>query len=171
MKLPFCPYEEKVAELLRRNSFPASAEHELVAHVETCNRCHEIMFINQIFQQGRSKRMLLAHTNSPHYLWWMAQLRLKNSNVERITKPIAWAEKLAFGFLICTVVGLGFWQWQPFSRWIGRLSDSFGAGTLWNAAWLQFTAEHGLLGYSIIAGIAIITCIGGLTLLMFDEKE
>jgi len=171
MKFPFCPYEGKVAELLRHNSWPESADPQLVTHAETCRRCSDILLTNRIFKQGHSERMLLAHTDSPHYLWWRAQLRRRNSTVEKITKPLALAEKLALACLICIIAGIGYWQWQPFGQWISRLSNNLETGTFWNATWVQFTMGGGLFGYSILAGIAAFACIGGLTLWMSLGKE
>jgi hypothetical protein len=171
MKRPFCPYEEKVAELLRRNSWLESADPKLAAHAATCCRCSDIVLTNRIFRQGQSERMLQAHTESPHYLWWRAQLRRQHSTIEKVTKPLALAEKLALGCLLCIVAGIIIWQWQPLGQWIGRLSDNLGAGAVWNTTWDQFTLGGGLIGYSILAGIAAFVCIGGLTLWMSGRKE
>ncbi|MEJ2245695.1 MAG: hypothetical protein P8Y80_06375 [Acidobacteriota bacterium] len=171
MKLPFCPYEEKVTELLRRNSWPESADPKLAAHAETCSRCSDVILTNRIFKQGHSERMLMAHTESPHYLWWKAQLRRRHSTVETITKPLAFAEKLAFVCLLCFVAGIVFWQWQPLGQWISRLSDHLETGAFWNAAWIQLTTGRNLIGYSILAGIAAFVCIGGWTLLTTRHKE
>jgi hypothetical protein len=171
MKIPFCPYEEKVAELLRRNSWPESADPKLAAHAETCSRCRDVLLADGIFKQGHSERMLLAHMDSPHYLWWRAQLRRRNSTIEKVTKPLALAEKLALGCLLCIVAGIVYWQRQPLGQWIGRLSDNLEAGDFWNTSWIQFTMGGGLIGYSILAGIAALACIGGVTLLTTRYKE
>lgn len=171
MKLPFCPYEGKVAELLRLNSWPESADPKLVAHAETCSRCSDVMLTNRIFGQGQSERMLQAHTDSPHYLWWRAQLRRRNSTIEKVNRPLALAEKLALGCLLCIVAGIVFWQWQPLGQWIGRLSDNLGEDAFWNTAWIQIIMGGGLIGYSILAGIAAFACIIGLTLWMSGRKE
>lgn len=171
MKLPFCPYEEKVAELLRRDSSAESADPELAAHAKTCSRCSDVVLTNRVFRQGHSERMLLAHTDSPNYLWWKAQLRRRNSTFEKVTKPLALAERLALACLLCIVAGIGYWQWQPLSRSIGRLSNSFEAGNLWNAAWIQSTLGGSLVGYSILAGIATFACVGGMALLSTRQKK
>lgn len=171
MKLPFCTHEEKVAELLRCNSWPESADPKLAAHTETCIRCSDVILTNRIFKQGHSERMLLAHTDSPHYLWWGAQLRRRNSTVETITKPLALAEKLALGCLLCVIAGIIIWQWQPLSQWMSRLSNNFDIGTFWSATWVQLTMRGSMIGYSILAGIAVFACIGGLTLWVSGRKE
>ena len=171
MKLPFCAYEEKVAELLRLNSWPESADPKLAAHAATCSRCRDVILTSRIFKQGHSGRMLLAHTGAPHYLWWRAQLRRQNNSIEKVTKPLALAEILALGCILCVVAGIILGQLSPLGRWIQRLSDNLGAGDLWSTVLIQITMGGSLIGYSILAAIAAFTCIGGLTLWMSGRKE
>jgi hypothetical protein len=171
MKLPFCAYEEKVAELLRLNSWPESADPKLAAHAETCSLCRDVILTSRILKQGHSERMMMAHTVSPHYLWWRAQLRRRNSSIEKVTKPLALAEILALGCILCVVAGIVFGQLQPLGRWIERLSDNLGAGDLWSAVFIQITMGGSLIGYTILAAIAAFACIGGLTLWMSGRKE
>ena len=171
MKLPFCPYEEKVVELLRRDSGLESADPKLTAHLKTCSRCGDILLTSRIFKQGHSERMLQAHTGSPHFLWWKAQLRLRNSTIEKVTKPLALAEKLALACLLCIVAGIGYWQWQALGRWIDRISNSFETETLWNAPWFQAALGGSLIGYSALAGIAVVAGIGGMALLKARHRK
>ena len=170
MKLPFCPYEEKVAELLRCNSWPESADPKLAAHAKNCSRCQDVILTNRIFTQGHFERMLQAHTDSPQHLWWRAQLRRRNISLGKVTKPIALAEILAMGILLCIIAGIVYWQLQPLGRCIEKLSSTFGADGVCNSALAQIAMGGSTLGYSILAGIAAFACIGGLTLWISEKK-
>jgi len=171
MKLPFCIYEEKVTELLRRNSWPESADPKLAAHTENCSRCRDVILTNRIFKQGHSERMLQAHTDSPHFIWWKAQLQRRNISLGKAAKPIALAEILAMGVLLCIVAGIVYWQLQPLGRCIERVSDNLNESGLLKTTLMQITLGGSLIGYAILAGIVVFACIGGLTLWMSGRKE
>jgi hypothetical protein len=171
MKLPFCPHEERVAELLNENRWPWAADPALLDHARKCGRCSNVVFAVQILQQSRSATVLAAHAGSPDYLWWRAQLRLQNSAVEQITKPVVWAEKLALIGMLCVAGGFLVRQWGHIGDWISGLADIFNSQAFrLSAVWLHSTFEGNLIGYSMLAGLAAIACIGGLTLFLSDPK-
>jgi hypothetical protein len=116
--------------------------------------------------------MLAAHAGSPGYLWWRAQLLRRNSVAEQIAKPVVWAEKLALIGLLCVASVFFFRQWGHIGNWIGGFADIFDSQAFGlSAIWLRSAFEGNLIGYSILAGLAAIACIGGLTLFMSDGKE
>jgi len=171
MKLPFCPHEERVAELLREDKWPSAADPALRTHAGNCSRCSDVVLAVQALQQGRSARMLTAHAGSPYYLWWRAQLLRRNSTVERITKPLIWAERFALICMLCVAGGFVFWQWGQITEWIGGMSGIFDSQYLPNTIWLPSTVKSNLIIYSLLAVLAAIAGIGGLTLFMSGEKE
>jgi hypothetical protein len=171
MSILFCPNEEKVAELLSKNIWPWSADPVLAAHVAECSRCSEVVFTAQILKQDRAATMLTAHTDSPYHLWWRAQLRRRNSTVEQVTRPLAWAEKLALFCMLCVAGGLVYWQWRQVSRWVGWLGGNFENKAFWSALSFHSAVQSSLMGYLILAGIAAVACIWVLTLLMSGAKE
>lgn len=148
MRFPFCPYEEKVAGMLQKNRRQPDGEAELRAHAGKCRRCGEILFAAEMLRTGRAAAMISAPTTSPGYLWWRAQLRRQAIIAERMTKPVAWAEKLALAGMLGLVAGLGFWQ-------RALLLDLF----------------RSFIGISVLAGLSLVLCVGGLALLLSDETH
>jgi hypothetical protein len=148
MRFPFCRHEEKIARMLRKNRWPLDAEPKLQSHAAECRRCAEVLIIAEMLKTGRTDAMMAAPATSPGYLWWRAQLRRQTSIAERMTKPIAWAERLALAAMLGVVVGMGFFQRD-------QLFALFGS----------------LMGISILAGLSLVLFVGGLTLLLSDEKH
>lgn len=148
MRFPFCPHEEKIARMLRKNRWPLDAEPELRSHAGKCRRCTEVLFAAEMLKTVRTNAMMAAPTASPGYLWWRAQLRRQASITERMTRPVAWAERLALVVMLGVIAGLGFSQRE-------QLFALFGS----------------LVGISILAGLSLVLCVGGLTLLLSDEKH
>jgi hypothetical protein len=147
MRFPFCPHEEKIARMLRKNRWPLDAEFDLQSHVAKCSRCADVLYIAEMLKTGRTDAMMTAPATSPGYLWWRAQLRRQASIAERMTKPVAWAERLALAAMLGVVAGMGFLQRD-------QLFALFGS----------------FMGISILAGLSLVLCVGGLTLLLSDEK-
>jgi hypothetical protein len=171
MKLPFCPHEEKVAELLRENRWPWAADPVLLTHAGKCSRCIDVVFAMPILQQTRSASMMVAHIGSPYYLWWRAQLRRRNSTVEQVTKPLVWAEKFALICVLCIAASVAFWQWAQIGEWIGSMAGIFDSQSLQDVIWMPSVFESKPVVYSILAGLAAIACVGGLTLFTSGGKE
>ena len=147
MRFPFCPHKEKIARILGKNRWPLDAEPKLQSHAGKCRRCAEVLFAAEMLKAGRTNAMMAAPTTTPGYLWWRAQLRRQASISERMTKPVAWAESLALVAMLGVIAGLGFLQRD-------QLFDLFGS----------------FIGISILTGLSLVLCVGGLTLLLSDEK-
>jgi hypothetical protein len=148
MRFPFCPHEEKIARMLRKNRWPLDPELDLQSHAAKCSRCADVLYISEMLKTGRTDAMMAAPATSPGYIWWRAQLRRQASIAERMTKPVAWAERLALAAMLGVVAGMGFFQRD-------QLFALFGS----------------FMGISILAGLSLVLCVGGLTLLLSDEKH
>ena len=156
MRLPFCPYEEKVAGLVTEGNWPWAADSGMLDHVRKCSRCSETLSAVQLLQQDRSAAMLSAHAGSYYELWWKAQMRRRSTSAERITQPLLWAERFALFGILCVAGGFLFVQRGQIVEWLHWLAGIF--------------APHGnLLGYSILAGLVAVACICGFTLLTSEE--
>jgi hypothetical protein len=147
MKLPFCPHEEQVAGIVNRNLWPGEANSALLEHARACSRCSEVLFAVEILQTSRASAMMSSQDISSGHLWWRAQLRRKSGAVAQMTRPIVWAEWLAFTGMLCIIAGFAFWQRT-------EIVDFFSS----------------FIGISILAGLTAILCVGGLTLFLADRK-
>ena len=172
MKLPFCPHEEETAASLRENRWPCAADPALLIHARNCRRCSDIVLTAQTLQQARSVAVQSAHIGSPGYLWWRAQLRRRNRAVERVAEPIVWAEKFALISILCVACGFAFWQWGLVTDWLSWLAALFHSQAFQlDVLWLSSTSAGNLIGYSLLAGLGALVCIGALTLFMSAGKE
>jgi hypothetical protein len=170
MKLPFCSHEVEIARLLDENRLPENST--LLAHAEKCARCSEVVFAIQILQRGRASSLISAHAGSPGYLWWRAQLRRQNGVVEKVTKPIVWAERFALISMLCIATGFGFWQSGQLHDWFSRLAVLLGYQALpLNSIWLRATNTSSLMAVSMLAGLFVVACIGGLALYILAADE
>jgi hypothetical protein len=167
MKIPFCPHEERVAELVTEGRWPWAADPGLLRHAEKCSCCCDVVSTLNLLQQGRSATMLAAHAGSPYDLWWRAQLRRRTSIVDQITKPLVWAQRIALLCMVCVAAGFVVLQQGQIRDWISRLADNFGS----HALGFSFTYGGSLMLYSIVVGLAAVACLCGFTLFMPDGKK
>src|SRR5580704_9560552 len=96
-----CAYEQEVAALLDRGHWPEACSEELRAHVSGCRSCRELVFVKQAFRSERIRAAGEARLEAPGVIWWRAQLRRRNSALERIEKPFLGAQ--IFALAVCLV--------------------------------------------------------------------
>jgi hypothetical protein len=170
MRLPFCPYEEKIARLLNENRW--DSDPALLVHAGKCARCSEVVLSVQTLQHNRANTMMLSRAGSPGNLWWRAQLRRQNGMLEQIAKPLVWTEWLALCSMLCLAAGFAFWQWGQIGNWFSKLRLILGTPVFHlGEIWLRATQEYSLIWLPILAGLTAIACICGLALLLSDQKE
>jgi hypothetical protein len=148
MRFPFCPEEEKIAKLLSENRWDRDADPELLAHVEKCPGCSEVVFGLQILRQGRDAGVS-NNAGSPGYLWWRAQLRRKNGAFEQAARPVVWAELLALILVILFAGAFAFLQWGQFRDWF-------------------LIREGSIALWAMLGGLSAVICLGGLALYFSD---
>jgi hypothetical protein len=148
MKYPFCPHEEKVADMIKRHLWPGEVDAALQEHARTCSRCSEVLFAVEVLKNSRTSAMMSSPAISPGHLWWRAQFRRKSGVVAQMARPIIWAEWMALTGMLCIIAGFGFWQ---------------------RAELLNFFTSF--IGISILAGLTAILFVGGLTLFLADRKQ
>jgi hypothetical protein len=170
MKFPFCPYEEKTAQLLNENRW--GTDPALTAHAQKCSRCSNVVMTVQMLQQNRTNTSMATRAVSPGYLWWKAQLLRQNGALEQITKPVVWAERLALCGMLFIAAAVAFCYWGWFGEQISGFSGLFGSAmTPLKEIWLRSTSGNSLIYVSLVAGLMIIAGVGGLTLLLSDSKK
>ncbi len=172
MKLPFCPHEEEVAENLREDRWPWGANPALLVHTRNCRACSDILLAAQTLQQARSAAVRSMQVGSPGYLWWRAQLRLRNRAIDRMAEPVVWAEKIALISVACVACASAIWQRALITDWFGWLTTLFQSQAFrLDALWLPAAGGGNLIGYTVLAALGAFACIGGLALFITAGKE
>ena len=166
----FCGYQEKLALELRQGRPPEVWDEDLRAHVSGCRSCNDLLLVSQTLQQDRTETVQAARVVSPGTLWWQAQVRLRNGAMERVTRPIAVAEKFALISLTSVFLAGIAWKRDQLFGWLMGLSSSppTHSGALAAApplidGWTTLLMAAGLGTVAICAGLAMY--------LLRDEKN
>jgi hypothetical protein len=173
MKSFFCGKQKAVAAALREGRWQQATD--LQAHAARCSSCGDLVLVTQSLQQARRETMQeLSQAASPTStpassgaLWWRAELRRRYGAVERMTTPIAFAERLALLGIAAALLGLIVWQWSPISSWLTDASNLFHSSD--PAAAISGTTE--MLSLVLIVGLGGFILISMLALFLLTEKE
>jgi hypothetical protein len=118
-----CPREKEVAELLHRGHWPQACTRELRTHVDGCRACADLILVTQTFQRDRAIAASMPRLESAGVLWWRAQLRRRNTAIERIGKPIFGAQVFALAISALVALVLLASQAKQGFRWIAWLQE------------------------------------------------
>jgi hypothetical protein len=165
-----CNREREVTDLLHRGHWPQACPAELRAHVDTCRSCSDLVLVSQAFQQARSQSVAQPRLESPGALWWRAQLRRRNSAIERVARPIFGAQIFALAVSLVFAAGLLAWQVRRgFNAiaWIQDLPRALHLDALLPAAMPKFDGSLLLLA-PILATLALL---GGFAIYIASEKN
>lgn len=157
MKSYFCSHQEQVAAAIQTGEWPAGCDPELCAHVETCETCKDLALVSQTVRQSRQVTLQPPNMPSPGILWWRAQVRCRNAAIERITRPVAVAEKVAVLIVLVAAIALIAWQHQPLTSWFSSMW-----GPLSSAA--QIPAF-------LMLGLGTLVIFGGFAVYLLKAKE
>jgi hypothetical protein len=123
MKSYFCSQQERVTAAIQAGHWPDGCDPELRAHVKHCQTCSDATLVAQALRQARHQAVVIQAPQlpSPGLLWWRAQVRRRNAAIERMTRPIAVAEKIALLVVLLATVALIAWQHQPLAAWFSNI--------------------------------------------------
>ena len=116
MKIGSCTREKEIQEALGHGLWPQAVPEELRAHASDCKVCAERVRFTEGFRALRAVSMQSAPKLAPGLIWWRAQLRRRNEAIERIGRPLAAAQILAFLMLLAVAAGGSAYAFQ-----LGRL--------------------------------------------------
>ena len=115
--------------------WPNGCDPALRSHVESCSTCSDVALLAQAFRQSRSATLQQPQLTAPGILWWRAQLRRRNADLERVMRPVAVAEIIAALFVTLAVAALIGWQHEQMAVWTSNIWEPF----------VNFTQVPGLL--------------------------
>jgi hypothetical protein len=172
MMLEFCSQEKELAAALQEERWPDAVDPALRAHVDACRSCGELVLVAQTLRQSRNEAAQQAVLPAPGALWWRAQMRRRRGAVERMTRPIAVVEKLAFASVVLCLLCLAAWQWSPISEWVLRSTSAARPATsILDNLWTPFASAGGWIPALLIAGLGTLAVFGGLAVYLLVEKE
>lgn len=178
MTLRSCAHEREVTELLARGQYPQACTPELLAHIDACRSCADMVLVTRAFQAARAHTAAAVNLPSPGILLWRAQLRRRNAAVERIGKPILGAQIFALsvgmifaiGFLATQATqGLHWLSWFNGLSWPSQLPEA-------PALHLEFLRSAALLNSGLnllvlIPILATLVLLGGVAVYFASEKS
>ncbi len=116
-----CSREPEIRSLLDRGHWPAAASSELSAHAAACARCAQLILLTQAFRADRARAVATPRLEAPGVLWWRAQLRRRNTDFQRLQRPLIGAQifSVVLG-LIAAIVFLAS-QSKAALGWLGEI--------------------------------------------------
>ena len=171
-----CPRQPEIMQLLLSGHWPQAAAPELRNHVAACLTCSDQVLLTQSFQAARAASTSAASLPPPGVLWWRAQLRRRNSAVERIGRPILGAQIFALAIALILVASFTASQAKHGLHWLS-----------WSAEWLttlpQSPAFHlatllpqdffkaGISLMYLVPALGMLALLGGIVLYLASEKQ
>ncbi|HXB21930.1 MAG TPA: hypothetical protein VNV88_11135 [Candidatus Solibacter sp.] len=156
----FCSRQEQVATELRQGRLPDLWDDALRTHVAGCQFCSDLVLVAQALQQDRMQTVQTAQVVSAGALWWRAQVRLRNGAMERVTRPIALAEKFALIISAAAVLAVIMWKHSQLLGWLLSLADpphptALPAGSSLIDGWTTLLMAAGLGTVALCAALAM----------------
>ena len=167
-----CPREKEVKELLEQGHWPQACAPELRAHVSACRACGDLVLISEAFQRARTEAAGAANLAAPGALWWRAQLRRRQTALERIGKPLLGAQIFALCVLLVLAGGFLVTQARQGLEWLTRLehlpqASALRLEDLWSSAF--FTSAWSPL--VLIPALATLVLLGGVVVYLASERQ
>jgi hypothetical protein len=130
------------------------------------------VLVTEAFRQERVVSEGQARLNSPGVVWWRAQLRQRNSALEKIAKPIQGAQIFALIVSVAVAVGFIVSQARHGLGWLSwfsglRQTEAFHLGTLWS--FVSMTSDWNLA--VVIAGFGALALLSGVVLYLAFERK
>jgi hypothetical protein len=163
----FCSQQKQVDTELRQGRLPELWDDALRAHVAGCRSCGDLVLVAQALQQDRMQTVQTAQVASAGALWWRAQVRLRNGALERVTRPIAWAEKFALIVTGAVALAVIIWKRSQLLGWLFALV----AGSHPGASPAGSSLIDGWTAVLMVTGLGTVALCAGLTVYLLREEE
>lgn len=179
MKSFFCTRQKEITAALESGRWAQATE--LQTHAASCRTCSDLVLVAQTLQQARHETMhglslepgmAASRLASSGALWWRSELRRRRQAVERVTRPIAFAEKLALMGVPLALLGLIAWQWNKISDWLAWLMAPSNSSLLSPGdGGATVPAATGVISMLLIVSLVGFILISGLAWFLLAEKE
>jgi anti-sigma factor RsiW len=153
-----CSRLDDVRNALTQGHWPQACAAELRAHVDVCARCAQEVLLTTHFQQARVATIAAAQPTAPSLVWWRAQVRRRNSALERASRPIAAAQIFALAIAVATLVGIVAAHWHSIAD---QTAPTWSLTTVLD--------NWGLV--PLIVAITLITTLGGVVVYLSTDRQ
>ena len=179
MTLRPCPQEEEIRGLLDAGRWPLAAAPELLTHAESCRSCGEVVLVATSFRSARAVAAQSAQLPSAGVIFFRAQLRQRNAAIERINRPILWAQAFAFAVVLLVAAGIAISQAGRELQWFAGWGSRFASRSQSPAFHWDLSRSFNPLG-SIFSGlglstllpaVAMLVLLGGVVVYLAAEKQ
>jgi len=170
MNLGACWRENEVSELLKQGHWPHACSAELRAHVAGCRSCRDLVLVTASFQKARAEAASAAPIQSPGLLWWRAQLRRRNTAIERVGRPLLGAQIFALAITLMAGVATLAWQVRQGFRpmaWLAELPRAIHLQALLTALLPRLGGRLWLL----VPVLGALALVGSLAAFVASEKQ
>jgi len=133
-----CPREAEVLEALQGPAWPAAADPELLAHVDGCPACGELVGIVLPLLADQRTAAAAAPVPSSAIMWWRLQMRARQEAERRAMRPIAAFQGLALACgtgLLLGAVSMASPVARQFFGWLAGLCSAVVRPALTASAW------------------------------------
>lgn len=166
MSFRACPREKELANLLELGHWPDASPKELRAHVAECASCRARVAVTRAFRGERDRAIAEPRLESPGVLWWRAQLRRRNSAMERLSRPLLGAQIFAILVVLAAAGAYLGWQVRQGATWFGDLARA-----------LHFTAllppalqSSPVAGVAMVLLVALVALAGGVAVYFASDR-
>lgn len=104
-----CRFESDVLDALASRRWPARAGAELQAHVRTCRSCADLAAVAGALLHEEEAAFDQARVPAAGAVWHRAQLRAREDAARAATRPIGFAQGVAFTFAVAAAIAVAAW--------------------------------------------------------------
>jgi hypothetical protein len=151
MKRPYCEKEAEIVAALRRGSL----DSELENHASACAICSDVAAVSKFLQTQAAVAPPLPDSD---FLWWKAQLAIKQSAVERATRSIVLVRRIAY----CGISAAALWLVLAPGH-LGSILGALSKREFWPEGVLSQSALF------MVAGALVSTLLGSLYLARLEK--
>jgi hypothetical protein len=164
-----CARHSEIKSLLERGSWPAAAAPDLRAHAADCQSCAQLVLLTQAFSHDRLHAQTAAapRLEAPGVLWWRAQLRRRNSAIEKLQRPLMGAQVFSVALSLVAAVAFLAWQSKQGLAWLADFPRALNFESL-----LPAPLQNPLGITALIAALlAVIAAVSGALAYTTSEKR
>lgn len=164
---PFtCTRERELIALLQNGHWPQACSDELRAHVASCRSCSDLVLVTGSLQASRRQTAELPRLEPAGPIWWRAQLRRRNTAIEKVSRPIIGAQIFAIAMTLVVVAAIAVWQFGNWSAWFADLP-----GTLHLNALIPSAMPESSILWIIVPVLTTIALLSGILVYLASEKQ
>ncbi len=113
MKVPICPREQELMEIVSCERWPDRCPDELHTHITGCAICTDVLEVALALHEDREIAHVNAQIPSAGLVWWRAELRARQEAIRTVSRPMTLVEAFsaAAGIGVAAALLVPAWSW------------------------------------------------------------